>query len=69
MSLFDLIDTGSSDTVQKTTGAPKASKTPSRQKLETLDKALDRLRGKYGENAVVRGSLLEGKSIKDDKNI
>lgn len=69
MSLFDLIDTGSSDTVSKTTGAPKASKTPSRQKLETLDKALDRLRGKYGENAVVRGSLLEGKSIKDDKNI
>ena len=69
MSLFDLIDTGSSDTAQESTGTSKAFKTPSRQKLETLDKALDRLRGKYGENAVVRGSLLEGKSIKDDKNI
>ncbi len=69
MSLFDIIDIRPSDAAPKTSGEPKASKTPSRQKLETLDKALDRLRGKYGENAVVRGSLLEGtKTAKDDKN-
>lgn len=58
ISLFDLIDLEHNSTTQKNAGLPP-SKSPSRKKLETLDKALDHLRGKYGENAVVRGSLLK----------
>lgn len=55
MSLFDLADlTFPEQTVSQTQKAPA----PSKQKLETLDKALDQIRHKYGENAIIRGSLL-----------
>lgn len=37
----------------------------SKSKLETLDKALDSIRNKYGDNAVVRGSLLKNTTDKD----
>ncbi|MBQ8598086.1 MAG: DNA polymerase IV [Lachnospiraceae bacterium] len=37
---------------------------PSSQKLEALDKSLDRIRQKYGADAVVRGSLLNEKLSK-----
>lgn len=37
---------------------------PTRQKLEALDKSLDGIRQKYGDNAVVRGSLLNEKLYK-----
>lgn len=37
----------------------------SKSKLETLDKALDSIRNKYGDTAVVRGSLLKNTSHKD----
>lgn len=52
MSLFDL--------PQKRTDLKKADP----KKLEALDKSLDRIRQKYGENAVVRGSLLNEKLSK-----
>ena len=41
---------------------PKVRKDKS--KLEALDKTLDSIRNKYGENAVVRGSLLKNNSAK-----
>lgn len=39
---------------------------PSREKLAALDKTLDSIRQKYGENAVVRGSFLDASSPKTD---
>lgn len=57
LSLFDLPN---QESISQTCSAntPATSK-PSRQKLEALDKSLDRIRQKYGEDAVVRGSLLK----------
>ncbi|MBO5056361.1 MAG: DNA polymerase IV [Lachnospiraceae bacterium] len=37
----------------------------SKSRLETLDKALDSIRNKYGDTAVVRGSLLKNTTDKD----
>lgn len=50
LSLFDL--------PQKQSPGTKLSASPSPEKLEALDKSLDQIRHKYGNNAVVRGSLL-----------
>lgn len=53
LSLFDLAGP------EPVKGAEKSRVlSPSRQKLEALDKTLDQIRDKYGKNAVVRGSLL-----------
>lgn len=56
MSLFDL----ASEVVpaKQTPEAEAPHVAPSRQKLAALDKSLDTIRQKYGDNAVVRGSLL-----------
>ena len=35
---------------------------PSKEKLAALDKSLDKIREKYGDSAVIRGSLLSGRS-------
>ncbi len=57
LSLFDLPQTGSispaADITQKHSLA-----SPSREKLAALDKSLDRIRQKYGDLAVMRGSFL-----------
>ncbi len=57
LSLFDLPN--QEPTFQTSETNTPASFKPSRQKLEALDKSLDRIRQKYGEDAVVRGSLLK----------
>lgn len=58
MSLFDLpVITTSADS--SAASGSKAHATPSHQKLAALDKSLDSIRRKYGDNAVVRGSLLK----------
>ncbi len=55
MSLFDFVPIQTTDTsaVQK-----NSNPSVSQKKLEALDKSLDHIRQKYGENAVTRGSLL-----------
>lgn len=58
MSLFDLpVITTSADS--SAASGSKAHAAPSHQKLAALDKSLDSIRRKYGDNAVVRGSLLK----------
>ncbi len=52
ISLFDLTD------MQASSSSNTAKVTPSRQKLEALDKTLDHIRQKYGDDAVIRGSLM-----------
>ena len=47
LNLFDLVQ------------SPAAQSSPSHAKLAALDKSLDSIRRKYGENAIVRGSLLQ----------
>lgn len=63
LSLFDLPQAGTispaADTTQKHSPA-----SPSREKLAALDKSLDRIRQKYGDLAVMRGSFLT--DSKDD---
>ncbi len=77
LSLFDMaIDmpaqnfTGS--TAQKTPGADSGSNTaplrPSREKLKKLDAALDAIRGRYGSEAVKRGSLLGSPAHNDSED-
>lgn len=63
LSLFDMPNqvTSSQDSEENT---PAPIRKPTRQKLEALDKSLDRIRQKYGEDAVVRGSLLNEKLSK-----
>ena len=60
MSLFDIPQLQ----VPATTSCTDERDAPDKQKLEALDKSLDRIRQKYGENAVVRGSLLNEKLSK-----
>ncbi len=58
MSLFDLpVITTSADS--SAASGSRAHAAPSHQKLAALDKSLDSIRRKYGDNAVVRGSLLK----------
>ncbi len=50
--------------------AAPARASASRQKLEALDKSLDHIRQKYGDNAIIRGSLLsEKKSSQTQKPV
>lgn len=60
LSLFDLqISSPEKSGSSQADGIQKMSApSPSRQKLEALDKTLDQIRRKYGKDAVVRGSLL-----------
>lgn len=69
LSLFDIMSAIDSDTgsgqknAVQTNSMPDNSNTLYRkQKQEKLDQALDKIKNKYGKNAVVRGSLL---SVKD----
>lgn len=55
MSLFDLEGAGEVKAEQK--------KTPAKEKLEKLDQAMDSIKQRYGEDAVMRGSLL----LKEEK--
>lgn len=57
LSLFDMPILPAT-TVQNNTRGNGMPPAPSRQKLAALDKSLDDIRRKYGENAIVRGSLL-----------
>lgn len=69
LSLFDLPgqEIPLSEKLSPATDAPNAEKpdlpgaapSPSLEKLAALDKTLDSIRRKYGENAVVRGSFLK----------
>lgn len=52
MSLFDL------EFSEKTKEVKQVKKGPSGEKLEKLDKAMDAIKKRYGESAIVRGSLL-----------
>lgn len=54
LSLFDL------------PASPAPKKGPAPEKLAALDKALDSIKSKFGENAVVRGSLLSSKEKASD---
>ena len=54
LSLFDL------------PASPVPKKGPAPEKLAALDKALDSIKSKFGENAVVRGSLLSSKEKASD---
>lgn len=60
MSLFDYTQDFAASSKTDTNSDNKSTPAPSRQKLAALDKALDRIRQKHGEHAVVRGSLLSG---------
>ena len=53
MSIFELMNEKQSQKVQ-----------PSREKMKKLDKALDAIKEKYGEDAVSRASLLNKDKIK-----
>ena len=53
MSIFELMNEKKSQKVQ-----------PSREKMKKLDKALDAIKEKYGEDAVSRASLLNKDKIK-----
>ncbi len=52
MSLFDL------DFSKETKEVKQVKKGPSGEKLEKLDKAMDAIKKRYGESAIVRGSIL-----------
>lgn len=52
MSLFDL------EFSEKTKEVKQVKKGPSGEKLEKLDKAMDAIKKRYGESAIVRGSIL-----------
>lgn len=52
MSLFDL------DFSKETKEVKQVKKGPSGEKLEKLDKAMDAIKKRYGEGAIVRGSIL-----------
>ena len=56
LSLFDMIPPEASATTGKKESV--TMHTPRRQKQEKLDKALDKIKNKYGKDAIVRGSLL-----------
>lgn len=58
LSLFDL-----PQTIQP--AAPAAHMQPSSKKKEQLDAALDSIRKRYGDNAVVRGSLIPNRKSDD----
>lgn len=55
MSLFDLEPAGESEAEQK--------KIPAKEKLAKLDQAMDAIKKRYGEDAIMRGSLL----LKEEK--
>ena len=57
MSLFDM------EFPEKENGKTAMSKVPNREKLEKLDKAMDSIKKRYGDGAIVRGSSL----IRDKK--
>ena len=52
MSLFDM------EFPKKTKKEATMSKGPNREKLEKLDKAMDDIKKRFGEGAIVRGSTL-----------
>jgi len=58
MSLFDLPVMSASED-QSVNHREQTGPSLSRQKLAALDKSLDDIRRKYGENAIIRGSLLK----------
>lgn len=57
ISLFDLTN-GQANFSAPSLSNDTTRTVPSRQKLEALDKTLDQIRQKYGETAIIRGSLL-----------
>ena len=57
MSLFDM------EFPEKENGKTAMSKVPNREKLEKLDKAMDSIKKRFGDGAIVRGSSL----IRDKK--
>ena len=57
MSLFDM------EFPEKENGKTAVSKVPNREKLEKLDKAMDSIKKRFGDGAIVRGSSL----IRDKK--
>lgn len=71
ISLFDLEDLAPreefSHSSVKSTGHSSATGAPSKSKLAALDNALDHIRQKYGEDSVVRGSLLANRQSHKDK--
>lgn len=58
LSLFDLVPQAAENPVL-TSGCQAA--TPSREKLDALDRTLDSIRQKYGKDAIIRGSMLPDK--------
>ena len=54
MSLFDM------EFPKNENGQTALSKTPNREKLEKLDKAMDSIKKRFGDGAIVRGSSLIG---------
>ena len=62
LSLFDMISSDTSVTTAKKESA--AMHTSRQQKQEKLDKALDKIKNKYGKNAIIRGSLLSSDTKK-----
>lgn len=63
LSLFDCMQTEAPDSYEKNTKKGSPHPAPSQAKLAALDKTIDNIRSKYGNNAVVRGSFLS----RDDK--
>ena len=67
LNLFDMMPSGNSvpNTIGTKTAIPVAS-SPNhstllnkKEKQEKLDKALDKIKNKYGKDAIIRGSLLK----------
>ena len=68
LSLFDM---GlSEETNKEETSSKKRIKQeklqPSAEKQKQLEQAMDRIRQRYGQNAIVRGSLLKTDNPKDE---
>lgn len=66
LSLFDMMPVPTSGKVSEPNATTQTNFIPDnsntlhrKQKQENLDKALDKIKNKYGKNAIVRGSLLE----------
>ncbi len=62
LSLFDLQMEGFSSPLPGAVQKQQQPLSPSKEKLAALDKSLDKIREKYGDCAVIRGSLLSGRS-------
>lgn len=64
LSLFDLTGSNAPSPCGSNLPIKNSPASPSREKLAALDKTLDMIRQKYGDNAVVRGSFLSESSEK-----